>query len=184
MTTMANGSAPSAENSQGKMQFKFLAHVQSLPVVHDSIDQIYSHPLGRNAGDAIKVASQSAFKLSGPITPFLAKADSYAEQGLSNIENRFPIVKASTSEIKDKTSGAASATVGTYVGAVQDKWHGATSNGHAASEKIKQQTGMSHANVISLIYRRWRRLFRTRENRPTLEACRRHRREHPRHLLT
>lgn len=150
MTTMANGSAPTIENSAGGMEFKFLAHVQSLPVVHDSLDQIYSYPIGRNAGDAIKVVSKSAFKLSGPINPLLAKADEYADSGLKEIESRFPIVKASTSEIKDKTSGAAKTTVGTYVGAAKDKWQGATSNGHAAGEKIKAQTGKLTTDLSDL----------------------------------
>lgn len=142
---LANGSShPSADNSAGGLQFKFLAHVQSLPVVTDSLDQIYSYPIGRNAGETIKAASLTAFKFTGPINPLLQKADSFADNGLTNIESRFPLVKAPTSEIKEKTSGAAKTTVDTYVGAFHDKFGAAASkaktNGSEATDEAKAQT--------------------------------------------
>lgn len=142
--TLTNGSAPSIENSAGGLQFKFLAHVQSLPVINDSLDQLYSYPIGRNAGETLKAASATAFRFTGPINPLLQKADSFADNGLKNIESRFPLVKAPTSEIKEKTSGAAKTTVDTYVGAFHDKFGAASSkareNGHALGDEAKAQT--------------------------------------------
>lgn len=151
MAATMNGSTQTLD-AKADLHFKFLAHVQALPVVTDSLDQLYAFPLGRGAGETIKSVSATAFKFSGPINPLLKRADSLADSGLKNIESRFPLVKAPTSEIKEKTSGAAKTTVDTYVGAIHDKFGGLASkakqDGQAVGEDAKAQT--SKPSTITL----------------------------------
>lgn len=141
---MPNGSTTTTESAEGHTDFKFLAHVQSLPLVTDSLDQIYSYSIGRNAAETIRTVGTTALKYSGPINPYLQKADSLADDGLKNFESRFPLVKAPSSEIREKTSGAAKTTVDTYVGAFQDKFSGSAgkvkADGQAAAEDVSGQT--------------------------------------------
>jgi len=113
-------------------QYKFLTHISSLPVVHDLGDEMQKYPLAVKAQGAIKQVSITALKMAGPIEPYLEKADGYADAGLVNLENRFPIVKAPTSEVIEKTKQPAviaKSTVDTYVGAAKDKWNGTVKNG-------------------------------------------------------
>jgi hypothetical protein len=41
------------------------------------------------------------------VAPYLAKADSIGDSGLSSLETRFPIVKADTATIQEKAKGVA-----------------------------------------------------------------------------
>lgn len=97
---IVNGDKPSSA---------FLKHLGSLPVVHDSISGFKAHPIGQISLD-IADQSYSTFAkpilpyLSGPyqyVSPYVHKADSIADVGLSKVEETFPIVKTPTDKIKD-----------------------------------------------------------------------------------
>jgi hypothetical protein len=48
--------------------------------------------------------------LAGPysyVAPYVAKADSLGDKGLSNLETNFPIVKEDTAKLREKASGVA-----------------------------------------------------------------------------
>lgn len=126
MKQKSNGLVDGPTN--GHLQgYKFLTHVYSLPVVHDLTDELQKYSLAVKAQGAIKQVSDSAYKLAGPIEPYLERADGYADAGLRNLESRFPIVKAPTSEVIEKTKQPAviaKTTVDTYVGAAKEKWNG------------------------------------------------------------
>ena len=142
MAQVANG-APDVAH------YKFLDHLNRLPVVHDSLEQAWQLPLASRAGDAIKQVSSVALKYAGPIEPYLAKADSYADAGLSQIENRFPIVKEQPAVIQ----GAAKTTVDTYVGAAKDRWNSASAHAHTNGNGVASHAQQGAKQADATIHR-------------------------------
>ncbi|KAI9791189.1 MAG: hypothetical protein M1816_004181 [Peltula sp. TS41687] len=102
--TTVNGDKPSSA---------FLSHLTSYPVVCDSITTFKSNPIGQISLD---LADQSYATFAKPVLPLLSrpyqyvspyvhKADSMADHGLSKVEETFPIVKTPTGEIANKVLG-------------------------------------------------------------------------------
>lgn len=96
---MTNGEKPSSQ---------FLSHLTSLPLVSDSIETYKSNPYGQKT---IALASNTYDRFGKPIVPYLqgpyswvapyvAKADSLADSGLTKAEQTFPIVKEDTEKVK------------------------------------------------------------------------------------
>ncbi|ORY78232.1 hypothetical protein BCR37DRAFT_116943 [Protomyces lactucae-debilis] len=124
------------QDQQPHAKYNFVHHVTSLPLVHDTLDQAKRIPMAKGAGKLVSNVSKTALAYAKPIEPYLERADHYADQQLSNLEQKYPLVKAPTQEIRDKTSGAAKTTVDTYVGAVTDKFSGV--NGHHLKQQAKE----------------------------------------------
>jgi len=106
-TPTVNGEKPSSS--------AFLEHLNSYPIISDSISTFKSNPFGQKS---ISLADQGYATFAKPILPYLAKpyqyvspyvtkADSLADSGLSTIDSRFPIVKKPTSEIKSNVTNIA-----------------------------------------------------------------------------
>lgn len=146
MAQVANGAPDTAH-------YKFLDHLGKLPVVHDSLEQAWQLPLASRAGDAIKQVSTVALKYAGPIEPYLVKADSYADAGLREIENRFPIVKDQPAVIREKTQGAAKTTVDTYVGAAKDRWSSASKHAETNGNDVKSSARNGAKQADATIHR-------------------------------
>lgn len=94
-------------------------HLTSYPLVSDSISTYKTNPYGAKslniATSAYTTIYANFYKpvspyLQGPyayVAPYLAKADSLGDSGLTNLESRFPIVKENTATVKDKVTGVA-----------------------------------------------------------------------------
>jgi len=103
---MTNGERPSS---------LFLSHLTSYPVVSDSISTYRSNPYGAKSLSVAEECYQRFFVpvepyLKGPysyIAPYLAKADSLGDQGLSTIDSKVPIIKEETATLKEKAQGIA-----------------------------------------------------------------------------
>jgi hypothetical protein len=102
---MTNGEKPSSLTLQ---------HLTSYPVVSDSISTYKSNPYGAKS---ISLASNAYSRFVVPVqpylqtpysfvAPYLAKADSLGDQGLSRVDQRFPIVKEDTSSLRERVHGA------------------------------------------------------------------------------
>ncbi|OJD32589.1 pathogenesis associated protein [Diplodia corticola] len=98
---LTNGEKPSSH---------FVSHLSSYPVVSDLISTYKSNPYGQKSLDLSNAAYDRFGKpivpyLSKPygfVAPYVQRADSLADNGLSEVEKRFPIVKENTSTIKDR----------------------------------------------------------------------------------
>ncbi|KAF7587442.1 hypothetical protein BBP40_007238 [Aspergillus hancockii] len=86
----------------------FLDHLVSYPVVSDSIVIFKSNKYGAKS---IQYADQGYDRLAKPflpyfskpygyIAPYLARADSLGDQGLTQIDSRFPFIKEDTQTLK------------------------------------------------------------------------------------
>lgn len=103
---MTNGEKPSS---------LFISHLTSYPVVSDGITTYKSNPYGAKSISLTLDAYKRFFVpvepyLKGPysyIAPYLAKADSLGDQGLSKLDSSVPIVKEETATLKDKVTGVA-----------------------------------------------------------------------------
>lgn len=106
-TPMTNGEKPHS---------KVLSHLQTYPVVHDSLEAYKSHPYGAKSLSLIHSTYQRFVAPLHPylqtpysyLSPYLSRADELGDNGLSKVEDRFPIVKQDTSKLKE--------TVVQYVG--------------------------------------------------------------------
>lgn len=86
-----------------------LQHLQSYPVVSDSISTFKSNPYGQKSIDIAENGYKSIVapvvdSLQGPygyVKPYVDKADQLADGGMTKIDQTFPIVKKDTEEIKD-----------------------------------------------------------------------------------
>ncbi|KAI9728878.1 MAG: hypothetical protein M1834_007136 [Cirrosporium novae-zelandiae] len=94
-----NGEKPSSQ---------FISHLASYPVVHDSIEAYQANPYGKKS---IKLAEHGYETFAKPMIPYLSKpyeyaapyvhkADSLADSGLSKVDEKFPIVKDETEKVK------------------------------------------------------------------------------------
>ncbi|KAI9934230.1 hypothetical protein MW887_005304 [Aspergillus wentii] len=98
-----------------KVYSQFLDHLTSYPVIHDSISTFKSNKYGAKS---LEYADQGYTRLAKPflpylskpygyVAPYLARADSLGDQGLSRIDTRFPFIKEDTETLKDNIySGA------------------------------------------------------------------------------
>lgn len=103
---MTNGEKPTSA---------FIGHLTSYPVVSDSISVYKTNPYGAKslslAADVYKrflVPFQPY--LQGPyayVAPYVVKADSLGDAGLTKIDSKFPIVKEETSTLKEKVTSVA-----------------------------------------------------------------------------
>lgn len=83
-------------------------HLTSYPAVSDSISTFKSNPFGAKALDISNTGYEKfvspfvpyAKRPYGYVAPYVAKADSLASDGLSKVDNTFPIVKQDTEKIK------------------------------------------------------------------------------------
>ncbi|KAI9801513.1 MAG: hypothetical protein M1833_002745 [Piccolia ochrophora] len=99
--------APPTVNGE-KQSSAFLSHLTSIPVISDSISGFKANPYGQkslNLADQgyVTFAKPILPYLSGPyqyVSPYVAKADSLADTGLSKVEDTFPIVKTPTDKLK------------------------------------------------------------------------------------
>jgi len=96
---MTNGESASSQ---------FLSHLASYPVVVDGISTFKTLPYGQKSLD---IADSSYNKFAKPylpylskpygyVAPYVAKADSLGDKGLSKVDEKFPIVKEDTEKIK------------------------------------------------------------------------------------
>jgi hypothetical protein len=103
---MTNGEKPSS---------RVLSHVTSYPVVSDGISAYKSNPYGQRS---LVVATKAYDQFAKPVIPYFArpfsyvapyitKADSLADQGLTKVDTKFPIVKEDTQKLKETVKGFA-----------------------------------------------------------------------------
>jgi len=106
MAATVNGEKPSSA---------FFAHLTSYPLIGDSINTIKSNSIGQKS---IALADSGYQTFAKPILPYLAKpyqyvspyvekADSLGDSALSKVDEKFPTLKKSTSEIYDDAKGVA-----------------------------------------------------------------------------
>ncbi|KAL9107444.1 MAG: hypothetical protein Q9227_007641 [Pyrenula ochraceoflavens] len=99
----------------GELNSKTLEHLTSYPVVSDTITGFKNNPYGRKSLD---LGTNSYQKFVKPMTPYLikpysfvapyvAKADSIGDAGLSKVDNRVPILKEDTKTIQNTIYGYA-----------------------------------------------------------------------------
>lgn len=101
-----NNSAP-VTNGNGPHS-KVLSHLDSFPVVHDSFEAYKSHPYGARSLSLINESYQRFVAPLHPylqtpysfLSPYLSRADELGDNGLSKVEDHFPIVKEDTSKLK------------------------------------------------------------------------------------
>lgn len=94
-----NGDMPSSQ---------FFSHLSSYPFVHDSLATFKNNPYGARGIDLTnatyaKFVAPTLPYFKGPysyVAPYVSKADELGDKSLSKIEERVPIVKSETKEIK------------------------------------------------------------------------------------
>jgi len=94
-------------NGDSSPSSAFLSHLTSYPVVSDSISTFKSNPYGAKS---ISLTTNTYSTLVSPVTPYLSKpyqylspyvskADSLFDSGLSTIDAKLPIIKKPTGEL-------------------------------------------------------------------------------------
>jgi hypothetical protein len=110
-TPITNGDGPHS---------KVLSHLHSYPVVHDSFEAYKSHPYGARSLSFLNESYQRFVAPLHPylktpysyLSPYLSKADELGDNGLSQVDTRFPIVKEDTSKLKQTVFDYASVPLG------------------------------------------------------------------------
>jgi hypothetical protein len=113
-----NNSTPTT-NGDGPHS-KVLSHLHSYPVVHDSLEAYKSHPYGARSLSLLASTYQRFIAPLHPylktpysyLSPYLHRADELGDNGLSQVESRFPIVKEDTSKLKQTVVDYASVPLG------------------------------------------------------------------------
>ncbi|KAK2765580.1 hypothetical protein FQN54_008434 [Arachnomyces sp. PD_36] len=93
--------------------YHFLDHLTSYPVVSDSITTFKNNPYGKKS---LYLADQGYSHFARPflpylskpygyVAPYLEKADSLGDQGLTRVDHTFPIVMEDTQTLKRKIVG-------------------------------------------------------------------------------
>jgi len=90
-------------------QSSTLAHIQSYPLVSDTVSTFKSYPVGQKSIDLTNAAYGKFVKPTLPYfetpaayaKPYVSKADELGDAFLSKVDERVPIVKSETQEIKD-----------------------------------------------------------------------------------
>ncbi|KAL1986212.1 hypothetical protein VTN96DRAFT_6727 [Rasamsonia emersonii] len=98
-----------------KVHSQFLSHLTSYPVVSDSIATFKNSKYGAKSLDYADQGYERFAKpflpyLSKPydyVAPYLAKADALGDQGLTKVDETFPIIKEDTEKIKGTILGTA-----------------------------------------------------------------------------
>ncbi|PSK56867.1 hypothetical protein B9Z65_6491 [Elsinoe australis] len=101
--------------TNGDTKSQFLSHLTSYPIVSDGIDTVKSNQYGAKS---IEIADAAYTKVGKPLEPHLRRPYSYAkpyvqrvdrlaDQGLTTVEDHFPIVKEDTNTIFDSIKGLA-----------------------------------------------------------------------------
>ncbi|KAF2711546.1 CAP20-like protein [Pleomassaria siparia CBS 279.74] len=94
---------------------KVLSHLQTYPVVHDSVEFYKSHPYGAKS---LSLFQKTYARFVSPLhpylqtpysylSPYLSRADELGDNGLSKVETKFPIVKEDTNKLKETVAGLA-----------------------------------------------------------------------------
>jgi len=94
---------------------KTLNHLSSYPVVSDSISTFKSNPYGQKSLDIAEngyksIVAPVASHLQGPygyVKPYVEKADTLADDGLTKVDKTFPIVTQDTESIRDSVMDVA-----------------------------------------------------------------------------
>jgi hypothetical protein len=84
-------------------------HLQSYPVVHDSLELYKTNPYGARSLSLFHDTYQRLIAPMHPylqtpysyLSPYLSRADELGDNGLSQVETRFPIVKEDTTKLKE-----------------------------------------------------------------------------------
>ncbi|KAJ5551275.1 hypothetical protein N7461_005973 [Penicillium sp. DV-2018c] len=95
---------------------QFLDHLTSYPIVSDSISYYKTNPYGAKS---LKFADQGYNLFAKPVlpyfttpysyvAPYLARADSLGDKGLTEIDTRFPIIKEDTEKLRSSIIDRAS----------------------------------------------------------------------------
>ncbi|KAF2176032.1 hypothetical protein K469DRAFT_38742 [Zopfia rhizophila CBS 207.26] len=88
---------------------KVLSHLQSYPVVHDSLEVYKTNPYGAKSLSVFNLLDQ---KFLSPLnlyvqipcsylSPYLTHADELGDTGVSKVDNKFPVVKEETNKLKE-----------------------------------------------------------------------------------
>ncbi|KAJ5736795.1 uncharacterized protein N7483_001920 [Penicillium malachiteum] len=91
-----------------KAHSQFLDHLVSYPFISDSISLFKSNPYGAKS---LEYADQGYARFAKPvlpyfstpysyIAPYVTRADSLGDQGLSQIDNHFPLIREETQKIR------------------------------------------------------------------------------------
>jgi len=88
----------------------FISHLTSYPLVSDSLSIYLENPYGAKSVNLFNNAYKSFITPVEPylktpysyVAPYVQKADSLGDKGLSEVDTRFPIVKEETSTLKEK----------------------------------------------------------------------------------
>jgi len=119
--TTSNGTTTMTEPiTNGEKPYSlFVSHLTSYPLISDSITTYKTNPYGAKSISIFSSAYSTAYSniyspfapyLATPysmVAPYLKKADSLGDSGLSSIDSRFPIVKEPTASIQEKVVGVA-----------------------------------------------------------------------------
>ncbi|CAG8421172.1 unnamed protein product [Penicillium salamii] len=100
----------------GEKHSHFLEHLTSYPVVSDSISYYKGNPYGAKS---IELVDHGYTRLAKPVlpyfsapysyvAPYLARADSLGDKGLTEIDTRFPIIKEDTQKLRGSIYNRAS----------------------------------------------------------------------------
>ncbi|KAJ5084419.1 hypothetical protein NUU61_008998 [Penicillium alfredii] len=87
---------------------QFLTHLTSYPLVSDSISLFKTNPYGAKS---LEYADHGYTRLAKPVlpyfstpysyvAPYLARADTLGDQGLTQIDSRFPFIKEDTQKLR------------------------------------------------------------------------------------
>ncbi|KAJ6044558.1 hypothetical protein N7499_007058 [Penicillium canescens] len=102
-----------------KNHSQFLDHLISYPIISDSITFYKGNPYGAKS---IQYADKGYTRLAKPVlpyfstpysyvAPYLARADSLGDKGLTEIDTRFPIIKEDTQKLRGSIYNGASMPV-------------------------------------------------------------------------
>ncbi|KAF2203100.1 hypothetical protein GQ43DRAFT_439105 [Delitschia confertaspora ATCC 74209] len=110
-TPMTNGTAPMTNGEQHSS--KVLSHLQSYPVINDTVSVFQSHPYGAKSLSLFnEIYNRVQARIITPLSPYLqtpysyvspyvSRADELGDANLTKIESRFPIVKEDTEKLKE-----------------------------------------------------------------------------------
>jgi hypothetical protein len=98
---------------EGFMTNYKVQHLTSYPLVSDSLSAYLDNPYGAKSVNLFNEAYKKFFTPVEPylktpysyVAPYVQKADSLGDKGLSEVDSRFPIVKEETSSLKEKAKG-------------------------------------------------------------------------------
>ena len=91
---------------------KLVSHLKSFPIISDSLSTIQAHPLGQRSisiystayDTFVKPFTPYLVKVNDMASPYVGKVDDIADQGLGKLEEKFPIVKEPTENVKTKVA--------------------------------------------------------------------------------